>query len=452
MNKKTIIMSVIICLLIISNGLMIYYFIFNKDNVKDSANQAELYICPMHPQIQQAHPGICPICNMELVLKGSNEEMEGMTSETPDEKLREIALSPSQQVLANVQTQVAELGEFDFSIEANGVVKLRDDASGQISSPVKGKITKLYINYEGQRVSKGEKAFELYSPELIATQREFLLAYENFLKAQESAISGLKESAESVLNASKQRLLLWFVDESQINELMETRNVLNSLTYYSDFSGVVTKKYFNEGSWVMEGNTILDVVNLSSVWIMANVYENEISRIKKGQTADITVGGYPNEMIRGRIDYINPIVNSDTRTIEVRITTPNSNMILKPGMFVKVSIQAEKESKYIVVPNTAVLRSGKTDLVYVKRSDNIFAPRRVITGGEQNGRVLIKSGLDPGENIVVSAGFLIDSESQIRLGGKNEPQNMPGMDMPENEGDVQIKEGDALKDMKEHKH
>jgi Cu(I)/Ag(I) efflux system membrane fusion protein len=423
---------------------MIYYFVFNKNKEQANTKKSELYICPMHPQIQQDHPGTCPICNMELVLKGSGDKMEDTNGVKPDKELGELVLSPSQQVLANVKTLTAQYGDFLNSIEANGVVKLRDDATRQISSPVKGKITKLYINFEGQKVSKGQKAFELYSPELIATQREFLLAYENYLRAQESPNLGIKESAQSVLNASKQRLLLWFVDEKQISELMETRQVKNSLTYYSDFSGVVTKKYFNEGSWVMEGTTILDVVNLSSVWIMANIYENDINKIRTGQTAEITLTG-EDKTIKGKIDYITPFVNTDTRTVEVRITAPNNNSTLKPGTYVKAKIQTEKTYNSIVLPRTAVLRSGKMDMVYIKKSGNIFSPKEVIVSGEKDGNIYIKSGIDEGDEVVVSAGFLIDSESQIQTGSGN---NMEGMDMPVKKNDTEIKDNDAMKDMK----
>lgn len=452
MKRKTIIISLIIASLILSNGFMLYYFLIRKEKTENVNKKSELYVCPMHPQIQQDHPGTCPICNMELVLKGSNEKMESKEESSPNTKYGEIVLSPSQQVIANVKTQVVEYSEFDYSIEANGVIKLRDDASRQISSPIKGKITRLYINYEGQKVRKGQKVFEIYSPELIATQKEFLLAYENYLRTQESPNLAIKESAQSLLNAAKQRLLLWFVDENQINELMETKQIKNSIAYYSDFSGVVTKKYFNEGSWVMEGNTILDIVNLSSVWVMADIYENEISKIRIGQQAKIKLEGYKDKELIGKIDYINPFVNEDTRTIEVRITVPNPVLILKPGMYVKVQIKTEKKTNSIVIPKTAVLRLGKMDIVYVKKSDNIFAPRQVEIGGEKDGKILIKSGLEKGEIVVVSGGFLLDSESQIRLGSGSNMENMPGMDMPEKENNMEIKGNDALKEIKQHRH
>ncbi len=449
MNKKIIFLIIAVVLVVIANAYTLYHFVIKRDNttetVSDKTKKAELYVCPMHAQIHSDHPGTCPICGMDLVLKSGGEKTDESAEKT---EIGEISLSPAQQVLANVKTQIVRSGNFDFSISANGIVKSRDDAARQISSPVKGKITKLYLNYEGQKIGKGQKAFEVYSPELIATQREYLLAYENNSKMQESSYKGVAESSASILEAARQRLKLWFVNDKQIEELQETRKIKNSLTYYADYSGVVTKKYINEGSWVMEGATLADVVDLSSVWVMANIYEYELKNIKIGQMAEIRVSGYESEIINGRIDYINPFVNPDTRTVEVRMTVSNKGFVLKPEMYVKVNITTGKTSHSISVPKTAVLRTGKMDMVYVKKSGNIFAPRNVLIEAEKDGRYLIKSGINEGDEIVVSAGFLLDSESQIRMGSGN---SMPGMDMPEKKKDLEIKEGDAMKDMKDMK-
>jgi len=442
MNKKIILITVIIVLLI-AGGYGIYHFVFKNISGKEETKKSELYVCPMHPQIHSDHPGTCPICGMDLVLKGG-EDKKDESAVKPE--IGELSLSPSEQVLANVKTQIVQRENFDFSLTANGVVKSRDDAARQLSSPVKGKITKLYVNYEGQKVGKGQKAFEVYSPELIATQREYLLAYDNYNKLQESDYKIVSESAASILEASRQRLKLWFVNDRQIEELEETKKIKNSLIYYADYSGVVTKKYVNEGSWVMEGATLADVVDLSSVWVMANIYEYELSNIKIGQMAEIKVSGYESEIINGRIDYINPFVNPDTRTVEVRMTVSNRGFILKPEMYVKVNIETGKTSNSISVPKTAVLRTGKMDMIYIKKSGNIFAPRMVEIEAEKDGKYLIKSGINEGDEIVVSAGFLLDSESQIRMGGTKSHE---GMDMPDkSKNDLEIKDGDAMKDMK----
>ncbi len=444
MKTKIILITSALIIAIVS-VYAVYNFILKKETVKEDVKKAKLYVCPMHPQIHSDHPGTCPICNMDLVLKDSGGTETDTVSKTGTMEIGEITLSPSQQVLANVTTQIVRVENFEFSISANGVVKARDDAARQISSPVKGKITKLYVNYEGQKIGKGQKAFEVYSPELIATQREYLLAYENYTKMQGSSYASVTESARSILEAARQRLRLWFVNDRQIEELNETKKIKTSLTYYSDYSGVVTKKYINEGSWVMEGATLADVVNLSSVWVMANIYENELSSIKIGQRADIQIAGYGNDIISGRIDYINPFVNPDTRTVEVRITVSNPGFVLKPEMYVKVKIETGKKTNSIAVTKTSVLRTGRMDMVYVKKSANVFVPRNVVLAGEKDGMYLIKSGIEEGDEIVVSAGFLLDSESQIRTGTGN---SMQGMDMPDKKSEPEIKNNDAMKDMK----
>jgi Cu(I)/Ag(I) efflux system membrane fusion protein len=445
MKKKLVIITVLI-ILIAGGAFSVYYFIIKKPAKNEITKKSELYVCPMHPQIQRDHPGTCPICGMDLVLKITGDTSESTIKTVSNKDIGELTLSPAEQVVANVKTEKVEYESFEYTLLANGVVKVKDDASRQISSPVKGKISKLYINYEGQKVGKGQKAFELYSPELISTQREFLIAYDNYKNLENSDYKSVTASAESILNAARQRLKLWFLTDNMIDEIAESHKIKNSITYYSDYSGVVTKKYFNEGSWVMEGATILDVVNLSSVWVMANVYENEINKIIIGQQVDVMLNNYDNKTIKGRIDYINPFVNPDTRTIEVRITVQNPGLNIKPDMFVKVRIQTGKESRAIVVPKTAVLRTGKMDMVYIKKSENIFIPKDVVIGGEQNGKYVIKSGLEAGDIVVVSAGFLLDSESQIRMGSSS--QNMEGMDMPDKKNDEEIKDNDAMKDMK----
>ena len=446
--KKSLIIAGIIIISLITGGLLYKFYLEQTLDGGENVTAEELYICPMHPQIRQDHPGVCPICNMELVLKGSGETMKGMEDFENDgnREIGEITLSPSEQVLANVQTTEARYGDFDFSLRADGVVKARDDAYRQISSPVGGKIVKQYIDYEGQWVKKGQRAFEIYSPELVATQKEYLLAYDNVMNVKSSGYPRVYENAVSILDATRQRLKLWFVSDAQIEELEETKSVKNSLYYYADYSGVVTKKYVNEGSWVTEGMTIAEVVNLGSVWVIANVYENELGSIRTGQPVTITISGYPDKPVGGRIDYINPFINPDTRTAEIRITTSNPGLMMKPGMFVRVAIETGSTSRYIVVPRNAVLRTGREDLVYVRKGENTFIPRKVTIGGERDGSYMVSEGINSGDIIVTSAGFLLDSESRIRTGTMN-THDHDGMDTDSKEPKIN-KDQDVMKDMK----
>ena len=312
---------------------------------------------------------------------------------------------------------------------------------------------KQYIDYEGQWVKKGQRAFEIYSPELVATQKEYLLAYENVMNVKDSDYQRVYENALSILDATRQRLKLWFVSDAQIEELEETKTVRNSLYYYADYSGVITKKYVNEGSWVTEGTTIAEVVNLGSIWVIANVYENELGKVRVGQPVTVTLSGYPDKPISGRIDYINPFINPDTRTAEIRITTSNPGLMMKPGMYVKADIETGRTSKYIVVPRNSVIRTGKQDIVYIEKRDNVFFPQEVVIAGEREGNYLISEGLSSGDIIVTSAGFLLDSESRIRT-GTMDTHNHGDMEMENtnNKNEPKINpDQDALKDM-EHKH
>jgi len=261
--------------------------------------------------------------------------------------------------------------------------------------------------------------------------------------------SRVYESAESILDATRERLKLWFITDGQIEHLEETRKIRNSLTYYAEYSGVVTKKFINEGSWVKEGASLFEVVNLGSVWIIANVYEYEMKDVSIGQSVTIKLSGYGDREIIGRIDYINPFINPDTRTVEVRITSSNPGLIMKPEMYVKAIIKTDHTSNYIVVPRNSVLRTGKDDLVYIRKSENVFQPRSVTIGGEREGNYLITTGLEIGDEIVTSAGFLIDSESQIRKGGST--QHVHDTHKGNDKEPKINKDQDVFKDM-EHKH
>ena len=446
MKKKVIIILTSI-IVIVGLSYVGYEYIYKPSTATEDNNKDELYVCPMHPQIQQDHPGVCPICNMELVLKAGSETIDDNVEVNLE--MGEILLSPSEQVLANVQTMNVNYMPFDFTLEANGVVKVRDDAYGQISSPVGGKIMKEYIRYEGQFVRKGQRAFEIYSPELVATQKEYLIAYDNLKNLKYTNYSRVYESAESILDATRERLKLWFITDGQIEHLEETRKIRNSLTYYAEYSGVVTKKFINEGSWVKEGASLFEVVNLGSVWIIANVYEYEMKDVSIGQSVTIKLSGYGDREIIGRIDYINPFINPDTRTVEVRITSSNPGLIMKPEMYVKAIIKTDHTSNYIVVPRNSVLRTGKDDLVYIRKSENVFQPRSVTIGGEREGNYLITTGLEIGDEIVTSAGFLIDSESQIRKGGST--QHVHDTHKGNDKEPKINKDQDVFKDM-EHKH
>lgn len=444
---KNIIIAILVIIIVVGASFEVYKLFIEKKDGNEIVKTEELYICPMHPQIRSDHPGVCPICNMDLVLKEeTNAEAEFDALKDQETELGEVVISPSQQVLANVKTEKVSIREFKNSLDFNGFIKVDETGMRRIATPISGKVVRMYINYEGQNVSTGQKVFDIYSPEIYSTQKEYLLALKNYENAKSSNNELVIGQAENLINSTKNRLRLWEVTPEQIEELEATGEVMDYISVYSKYSGIITKKLVNEGYWAKAGEDIYNVVNMSTLWVIASVPESNIGSIKMGQTAKITSISYPGEVFSGRVNFISPVLDPDSRTLEVRFDVSNRNYKLKPDMFVKVEIGTANYQWNIVVPRNAVLRTGKMDMVYIKKGNNVFAPKMVSVGGESEGMYLITSGLSEGDEIVTSAGFLIDSESQIRTGTST--SNMESMEM-EVKGDPEFnKNQDVMKDMK----
>ena len=444
---KNIIKTLIIIVVIAGASFGVYkYFFEDKDN-HEIVKADELYICPMHPQIQSNHPGVCPICNMDLVLKeevAAGKEFDSLKDHKNE--IGDVILSPAQQVLANVRTEKVFIREFKSSLEFNGFIKMDETNMRRIATPISGKIINMYINYEGQNVSKGQKVFDIYSPEIYSTQKEYLLALRNLENARSSGNELVISQAENLISSTKNRLRLWEVTSEQIEELETTQVVQDYISVYSKYSGVVTKKIVNEGYWAKAGEDILDIADLSTLWVIASVPESDIGKIKMGQSAGITSVSYPGEVFNAKVNFISPVLDPDSRTLEVRFNVSNRNYRLKPDMYVKAAVGSAGYQWNIVVPRNAVLRTGKMDMVYIKKGENVFSPKMVSIGGERDGYYLITSGLSEGDEIVTSAGFLIDSESQIRTGTST--GNMESMEM-EVKGEPKFNDDrDVMKDIK----
>ena len=444
---KRLILIIFFTIIVSAGSVGIYKLFFENKDSGQVTKSKELYVCPMHPQIQSDHPGVCPICNMDLVLKESNDTKKEFDSlNKAGKETGDVVLSPSQQVLANVQTEKVSIKEHRSDLTFNGYIKTGENNMRHIATPVSGKIIKMFVNFEGQMVSRGQPVLEIYSPEIYSTQKEYLLALKNYENAKSSSNDLVIEQAESLLNSTKTRLSLWEVSPEQMEELENTREVKNYITVYSKYSGVITKKIDHEGHWAAAGEDVYDIVDMSTLWVIASVPESEINNIRMGQSAKITSVSYPDEVFSAKVNFISPMLNSETRTLEVRLDVSNRNYKLKPDMYVKVEIGSAKYEWNIIVPRNAVLRTGKMDMVYVKKAINTFTPKMVTIGSERDGSYLITSGLAEGDEIVTSAGFLIDSESQIRSGTST--SNMEGMEMEVKEEPEFKKDQDVMKEMK----
>jgi Cu(I)/Ag(I) efflux system membrane fusion protein len=369
------------------------------------SSEKSYYTCPMHPSVKSDKPGACPVCGMNLVKRTEQVEM----SQDEHQALGQVAISPTKQVLASVSTSVAMKMLLEKEIRAVGKIAYAEPNFRQISTRFPGRIEKLYLTYEGQQVQKDDPVADVYSPEAISAQQEYLLAK--------------KSNSSDLIQQSKQKLILWGFSESQMKELDESTAVKNTLTIYSLINGTVLKKNVQQQQYVSAGENLFDVADLSTVWVYVDVYDYEIQGIKNGQMVEVTSDMYPGKKFKGRITFINPSVEPSSRTLRVRAEMTNSNAELKLDMFVNAAIKV-KLPESIVVPITAVLSTGMRQVVWVQKDTNIFEPRLVKVGDRSNEYVQILDGINEGETIVSSGGYLIDSESQLEaaIGSKSTEQ------------------------------
>lgn len=338
--------------------------------------------------------------------------------EEETEEIPQVEITAEQRQLIGVKTVRVAYKPVQKTIRTVGRIEANERRQATINTKVEGWIEKLYVDYTGRYVKKGEALAELYSPELLATQQEFLgnlqWAKQPVENGKNDALSlMLAKDAEAALAAARQRLRLWDVSEAQIKEIEKTGKPLRTLTLYSPVSGFVTQKMAVQGMKVMPGEKLFDIADLSSLWIIADIYEHELPFVRVGQPARITLSYFPGKEFTSKIDYIYPAISADTRTAKVRLTLPNSQGQLKPQMFTNVEIKINLGSK-LVIPESAVIDTGKSQIVYVDKGEGAFEPREVALGMRSDGIVEVLRGVKNGEKVVSSANFLIDSEAQFK--------------------------------------
>jgi RND family efflux transporter MFP subunit len=325
----------------------------------------------------------------------------------------EVSIDPRRQQLIGVRTVVAKRAELATTIRAAGVVRYDETRLADVNVKVEGWIRDLYVDYTGQAVRKGQLLFTLYSPDLLNTENEYLLALKTRDQMQPSQISDARERADALVAAARQRLILWDVTPEQIAALEQKRRPETSVAFRSPVDGFVIEKQAVKGAHVTAGQMLYKVADLSVVWVEADVYEQEVPLVKVGGHAVVTLDAYPGERFSGRVIYIYPYVDEKTRTNKVRYEFSNRGGRLKPGMFANVDIAAPA-GVGVTVPVDAVLDSGKEQLVFVAKGDGYFDPRRVKIGRRLGADVQILDGVKEGESIATGATFFLDSESQLR--------------------------------------
>jgi Cu(I)/Ag(I) efflux system membrane fusion protein/cobalt-zinc-cadmium efflux system membrane fusion protein len=281
-----------------------------------------------------------------------------------------------------------------------------------------GWIRDLFVDYTGQPVRRGERLFTLYSPDVLATQNELLLALESRDRMQHSQVADIHEYADRLVDAARQRLGLWDVSAAEVATLERTRQPIAAVTVTAPANGFVMEKTAVRGMHVMPGQTLYKIADLSVVWVEADLYEQEMSLVRVGAAATVTLDAYPGQAFRGRAIYVYPFVEEQSRTVKVRFEFANPERRLKPGMFANVELRGAEHTG-LTVPANAVLDSGTQQLVFVAEGDGMFTPRRVKVGQRVGDQVEIADGLKEGEQVATSATFFLDSESQLRAGLQN---------------------------------
>ncbi|MFB3902540.1 MAG: efflux RND transporter periplasmic adaptor subunit [Acidobacteriota bacterium] len=388
------------------------------------------YHCPMHPTYVSDKPGNCPICGMKLVpiepVSSATAAGEpdadhaghrapgpgGTEGASPVPGYSPVNLSPERQQLMGITLARAEELPLEQSIRTFGRVTYDETKLNHIHTKFDGYIEKLYVNYVGQFVKKGQPVFTIYSPELYATQKEYLLA----LRAREQ-FGDLTDRRSGpkidLVEAARQRLELWDIGDEAIRRLEETRQPIHAVTIESPVTGFVTAKTAVEGLRVMPGDTLYDVVDLSTVWVMADIYEVNLPFVRVGQHAEMLLPYQPGRKLSGRVSYIDPTLDEKTRTVKARIQMANPQGTLKPEMYGDVIIHGSRGFG-VAVPDDAVISTGERNIVFVARGNGLFEPREVTVGVKVRNLYEIKSGVSAGEQVVTGANFLLDSESKLK--------------------------------------
>jgi Cu(I)/Ag(I) efflux system membrane fusion protein len=325
-----------------------------------------------------------------------------------------VTIDPVVEQNIGVRTAVVERQSLSRRIRSVGRVDFDEERLSSLHPKTEGWIEELYIDKTGEQIDEDAILLSIYSPQLVTSQQEYLLALNNLDVLGESPYEEIQRGAEELVDSARERLELLDVPEHQIRELEQSRRVKKSLHIHSPFDGVIMNIGAREGQYVTPTTELYKIADLSRVWVIADVYENEVPWIQVGDPADMKLAAIPGRVFSGRVGYIYPYAEAKTRTIKVRLEFANPDLLLKPDMFADVTIYAQRTVDALVIPAEAVVRSGEREQVFVVRAPGKFEPRTVHTGVSSRGLVQVLDGLEAGEEVVTSSQFLIDSESKLR--------------------------------------
>ena len=422
----------------------------------EGSETGELWTCPMHPHILEEEPGQCPVCGMDLVLAAGASASQGrdngsfgeepeiifyrnpmdptITSPVPakdemgmeyvpvyaDEVERAagagstVSIDPRVVQNMNVQTVTVERRDLTHEIRTVGYLEYDQERMVTVTTKYEGWVERVYVNYIGEPVRKGQPLFEIYSPELVQTEQELLSAID-YARRLSGAAGDARSRAEGLVDAARTRLSYWDISSQQIDRLEETGEIFRTLTVVSPASGLVMKRMPSlEGMAVKPGMETYHIADLSSLWLSVEIFEDQVAWIGVGTSAEVTFTYSPGETFTGTVRFIEPEFSEKTRTLRAKLQVPNLDGRLRAGMFATVLFRPVAARSAVTIPSLAVLRSGQRNVVVVDLGEGRFEPRQVTLGHEGTGYVEVRAGLVEGERIVTSSQFLIDSEASLQ--------------------------------------
>lgn len=419
------------------------------------AEEKQLYSCGMHPEVISDKPGNCPICGMKLTPIKSTTQDTGHTKTGEPGKERKIlywrapmdpteiydkpgkskmgmdlvpvyegeeaggagriTIDGSLQQNMNLKTANVERRDISRVVRAYGKVMYAEDKEFAVNTKISGWIEKLYVNTTGQKVRKDQPLLEIYSPELVSTQEEYLLALKNYEKLSSSPYESIRKGAEKMVTLARDRLEYWDISKAEIDRIETTGKSRRTILLKSQITGIVTHKAVVEGDKIGPGMDLFHIADLNKIWVEASIYESELSLVEVGQKADLELDHLIGKKLEGKVDFIYPYLDQKSKANNVRFVFDNPDLFLKPDMYVTVGIYSHVASDSLAIPSEAIIHSGKRKIVFVTKGDGKFEPREIKIGAEsEDGYVQVISGLFDHEKVVVSGQFLLDSESRTR--------------------------------------
>lgn len=386
-------------IIIVTIALLVAASCKNKNQAPQDSDT--YYTCSMDPQVVEYKPGKCPICKMDLTpVKKKNGE-----------KKDELQLSEQQIHLGNIQTDTIRNGSIGDQLVLTATLNFDQMKASSVSSRVMGRVERLYYKNIGDYVKKGSALYEIYSEDLNNAKQEYLLA----LDKKKTFAAETVIDFDQLIQSAKNKLLLWGMSEVQINELAAQKEPTPTTNFYSTAGGYITQLDIREGDYVMEGGTIVKLADLSTLWAEAQVYTSQMAEVNSNSMATVQLPDFDNKEIKGRIEFVNPEINPDTRINLIRVSIPNAGNQLKPGMPAYVILKSPQRTS-LTLPVDAVIRDGKGATVWIKTSASTFKSVMVQTGLESNDRIEIKSGLKEGDVVVLSGAYLLHSEYVFKKG------------------------------------